>query len=82
MNIGSFKPAGKLIGQINIKRLYMFIKFNIYSKSKGIVWGQVSRQSIFRLAEDYKEALYNEPRTENIFILDIMKEIKFFLPLL
>lgn len=42
MIIVSFKPAGKLIGQINIKQLYMIIKFNIYSKSKGIVWGQVS----------------------------------------
>lgn len=60
----------------------MIIKFNICSKGKGVVWGQGSQQSIFRLVEDYKAALYNEPGTNNIFILTIMKETKFFLPLL
>lgn len=42
MNLGSFKPAGKLFGQINIKELYIIIKFNICSKGKGVVWGQGS----------------------------------------
>lgn len=73
MDLGSFKPAGKRFGQNNTTELFMIIKVNIYSKDKGVVWGQVSWQSIFRLAEDYKTALYNKPGTNHLFLLAIMK---------
>lgn len=42
VNLGSFKPSGKLFGQNNTTQLYMIIKFNIYSNDKGVVWEQVS----------------------------------------
>lgn len=48
----------------------MIIKFNIYLKDKGLVWGQVS----WHYAEHYKTMSYNEPGTNNLFTMATMKQ--------